>query len=40
MVKLLAHELNISVNRLFIGILLHKSHGIMMIKEAQARMLD
>ena len=27
MVKLVAHELNIPVNRFFIGILLHKSHG-------------
>ena len=39
-VKLVAHELNIPVNRCFIGSLLHKSHGKMMIKGAQARMLD
>ena len=40
MVKLVAHELNIRVNRRFISILLHKSHGKMMIRGPQARMLD
>ena len=40
MVKLVAHELNILVNRYFIGVLPHESQGKVTIKRAQEETLD